>query len=121
MKNGKLSEKQGESVKNHIVSFSGGRTSAYMVWLFQQKSLRENINVEFVYCDTGAEHPATYKFIKDVVKHYDINLTCLRCLINPEKGKVKIVQFQKNWYDLHFSLRSTALGLSPKIFGKRAP
>jgi len=103
MKNGKLSEKQGESVKNHIVSFSGGRTSAYMVWLFQQKSLRENINVEFVYCDTGAEHPATYKFIKDVVKHYDINLTCLRCLINPEKGigtTYKVVSLEECQPDL---------------------
>ena len=52
---------------NHVVSFSGGRTSAYLVWLFEQKRKKENINVEYVFCDTGAEHPKTYKFIKDVV------------------------------------------------------
>ena len=73
-------------MKNHIVSFSGGRTSAYMVWLFEQKRMREDINVEFVYCDTGAEHENTYSFIRDVVKHYGIKLTCLRCVVNPEKG-----------------------------------
>jgi len=73
-------------MKNHIVSFSGGRTSAYMVWLFEQRRLREDINVEYVYCDTGAEHPATYEFINNVVKNYGISLTCLRCVVNPEKG-----------------------------------
>lgn len=71
---------------NHIVSFSGGRTSAYLVWLFEQKRQRENIHVEYVFCDTGAEHPGTYRFLRDVVSHWGIDLTCLRCVIHPEKG-----------------------------------
>jgi len=90
-------------MKNHIVQFSGGRTSAYMVWLFEQKRMREDINVEFVYCDTGAEHEATYQFIRDVVKHYGINLTCLRCVINPEKGvgtSYKVVSLEECQPDL---------------------
>jgi len=36
--------------------------------------------------DTGAEHPKTYEFVKNVVKHFDINLTCLRVVVNPELG-----------------------------------
>lgn len=73
---------------NHVVSFSGGRTSAYLVWLFEQKRKKENINVEYVFCDTGAEHPKTYKFIKDVVDHFKIKLTCLRVKIDFDESGV---------------------------------
>jgi len=71
---------------NHVVNFSGGRSSAYLVWLFEQRKKNESINVEYVYCDTGAEHPKTYKFINDVVDHWDIDLTALRTVIHMEKG-----------------------------------
>ena len=35
-------------------------------------------NVDFVFMDTGAEHPKTYEFIKNVNEHFNLNLTCLR-------------------------------------------
>lgn len=73
-------------MENHVVNFSGGRTSAYMVWLFEQRRKTENINVEYIYCDTGAEHPSTYKFIQDVVDHFGVELTCLRTVISMEHG-----------------------------------
>jgi len=44
-------------------------------------------NVDFVYCDTGAEHPKTYEFIRKVNKNFNLNLTCLRVDVNPELGK----------------------------------
>jgi 3'-phosphoadenosine 5'-phosphosulfate sulfotransferase (PAPS reductase)/FAD synthetase len=56
----------------HIVSFSGGRTSAYLVHLMEQKRKKENIEVEYVFMDTGAEHPNTYEFIKKCVEYFDI-------------------------------------------------
>lgn len=65
-----------------IISFSGGRTSAYLVNLF-----RNDPDAHFVFMDTGAEHPATYQFIKDVVNHWGIDLVCLRVVVNPEMGK----------------------------------
>lgn len=71
----------------NIVSFSGGRTSAYMVWLFEQKRKSEGLDVEYLFNDTGAEHPKTYEFIRNVVAHFGIDLTCLRAKVNPEKGK----------------------------------
>jgi hypothetical protein len=74
-------------IKKHIVSFSGGRTSAYLVNLMEQKRKTENWDVEYVFMDTSAEHPKTYKFIKDVVKHYNINLTCLQADFNQPVGE----------------------------------
>jgi hypothetical protein len=72
---------------NNIVSFSGGRTSAYMVHLIERMRKEGTIdNVHYVFLDTGAEHPKTYEFIRNCVKHFGIDLTCLRALVNPEKG-----------------------------------
>ncbi len=72
---------------NHVVSFSGGRTSAYLVYLIEQKRKEEGWNVEYIFMDTGAEHPKTYKFIRDVVEHFGIELTCLRVKVNPVMNK----------------------------------
>lgn len=67
-----------------VVSFSGGRTSAYLCYLMKQKF---GDDVDFVYMDTGAEHPKTYEFIRKVNDAFDLNLTCLRTKFNPELGK----------------------------------
>lgn len=71
----------------NIVSFSGGRTSAYLVYLMEQKRKVEDIKVDYVFIDTGAEHEATYDFVRAVVKKFNINLTILQAVINPELGK----------------------------------
>jgi hypothetical protein len=68
-----------------VVSFSGGRTSAYLCHLMIELYGREN--VDFVYMDTGAEHPKTYEFIKQVDKEFGLNLICLRTKFNMELGK----------------------------------
>lgn len=67
----------------NIVSFSGGRSSALLVYLMK----KQHPDTDFVFMDTGAEHPKTYEFVKNVVKHFDINLTCLRVVVNPELGQ----------------------------------
>lgn len=73
---------------NHVVSFSGGRTSAYLVYLIEQmrKSGEWLGNVEYIFMDTGAEHPKTYQFIKNCVEYFDIELVCLRGNFNQEIG-----------------------------------
>ena len=69
-----------DNSKVQVVSFSGGRTSAYMVWLIEsmRKSGEWTAPVEYIFMDTGAEHPKTYEFIKRCVEYFGINLTCLR-------------------------------------------
>ncbi|OCF95635.1 hypothetical protein A9G08_10965 [Gilliamella sp. wkB195] len=67
----------------HVVSFSGGRSSAYLV------NLMKNLypDTDFIFMDTGAEHPKTYEFVKNIVKYWGIKLTCLRVVVNPELGQ----------------------------------
>ena len=43
-----------------VINFSGGKTSALMTILL--KPTEEDI---VLFCDTGREHPLTYKFIDD--------------------------------------------------------
>lgn len=69
----------------NVVSFSGGRTSAYLVHLMEE-ARREGAEVHYVFLDTGAEHPATYEFIRNIVAQWGIPLVCLRAKLSPEKG-----------------------------------
>jgi len=36
--------------------------------------------------DTGAEHPATYDFVRQCNDYFDLNLVCLRTVVNMEYG-----------------------------------
>jgi len=67
----------------NVVSLSGGRTSAYLAHLMKDR----DPETEFIFMDTGAEHPKTYEFIRNIVKRWKIKLTCLRVIPNPEMNK----------------------------------
>ena len=73
--------------KYNVVSFSGGRTSAYLIHRIQTMVSQGLIkNVKYVFMDTGAEHPKTYEFIRQVVKHFEIDLVCIRSVMTTEVG-----------------------------------
>ena len=72
--------------KIQVVSVSGGRSSGYLVYLMEQKRKQLEWQVEYVFMDTGAEHPNTYQFLKDMVSHWKIKLHCIRTKVNPKKG-----------------------------------
>lgn len=73
---------------HNVVSFSGGRTSAYLVWLMEQMKQKGEIeDVSYVFMDTGAEHPNTYQFVKDVAYYFSVDITLLRTVVIPEMGK----------------------------------
>lgn len=69
-------------MKQIVVSFSGGRTSAYLCSLIKQL----HHNAVFVFMDTGAEHPQTYEFIKQCNDYFGLNLVCLRPVVNAVQG-----------------------------------
>lgn len=62
-------------IMKKVVSFSGGRTSAYLCCLMKKMY---GDDVDFVYMDTGAEHIETYRFLRRVNQYFELNLTCLR-------------------------------------------
>ena len=54
-----------------IVSFSGGRSSGYMVnMLKDEKPI-------FIFCNTSKETPETYEFINECDKYFNMNLVVL--------------------------------------------
>lgn len=67
----------------NVISFSGGRTSAFMTL----EVLALHPDSEVIYMDTGAEHPATYEFIKSFSREFNVPITCLRVIPNPEMRK----------------------------------
>ncbi|EKT66912.1 phosphoadenosine phosphosulfate reductase family protein [Providencia alcalifaciens] len=89
--------------KYHVVSFSGGRTSAYLTYLLKQIGEKESLNVKFLFMDTGAEHPKTYEFIRNVAKNWNIDLVCLRLVVDPKLGKAntyKVISINEICHDL---------------------
>ena len=78
-----------------IVSFSGGRTSAYMSWWLKEY-MSWLYNFIFVYANTGLEYEETLEFIDQCDKHFKLNLIWLEAVVNRKKGsgtEHKIVDF----------------------------
>jgi 3'-phosphoadenosine 5'-phosphosulfate sulfotransferase (PAPS reductase)/FAD synthetase len=60
------------------ISFSGGRTSAYMLWRVLQAhggTLPEDCYVTFA--NTGKEMPETLDFVRDCAEHWNVDITWL--------------------------------------------
>lgn len=81
--------------KLYAVSFSGGRTSAFLA-----KYIKENPkydNVIFVFMNTGKEKEQTLEFVERCDKEFNLNLIWLEAVVNMEKGmgiRHKIVNFK---------------------------
>lgn len=86
MRYGSVSSKVVTKKIPQIVSFSGGRTSAFLVHLMEQRR-KAGEEVYYTFMDTGAEHPGTYQFIRDLVRNWGIPLVCMRVVVNPTLGQ----------------------------------
>lgn len=72
--------------KTLIISFSGGRTSAYMTrLLLQQRNQWKEVIVLFA--NTGQEDERTLEFVHNCDVSFGYNTVWLEANINPEKGK----------------------------------
>ena len=67
------------------MSFSGGRSSAVMLHLTYAKEI-ERRPVVVTFANTGAEHPATLDFVRDVEKHWNIPIAWIESEVNPIMG-----------------------------------
>ena len=72
--------------KTLFVSFSGGRTSGYMChWLLENKA--DEYDFIFVFANTGQEDDKTLDFVDKCDKAFDLKLTWVEAVVNPEHGK----------------------------------
>ena len=79
-----------------FVSFSGGRTSAYMSW-WLKKHMSHKYNLIFLFANTGLEHENTLIFVNECDKRWGLNVVWLEAVIDQEyrKGtRHKIVCFK---------------------------
>lgn len=66
-----------------IVSFSGGATSAYMLWMM----IKQGYDVAPVFANTGLEHERTLWFVNECSKAFGVDVVWLEAVVNPEKSK----------------------------------
>lgn len=78
------------------ISFSGGKTSAYMT-----KLLIDNFSNDYdfivTFANTGLEHEKTLEFVNNCDKHFGFNTVWLEAVVDPRKMKGtthKIVDFE---------------------------
>ena len=79
-----------------FVSFSGGRTSAYMCWWLIE-NMSHKYNFIFVFANTGIEHEETLRFVDRCDKWMNLNLVWLESVVHEEFGKAsshKVVNFE---------------------------
>lgn len=80
-----------------LVSFSGGRTSAFMTKLLIEMPKYQNGNLLIVFANTGKEKEETLKFVNECDKRWNLGIIWIEADVNEEKGKgtdFKIVNFE---------------------------
>jgi hypothetical protein len=69
-----------------LISFSGGRTSAYMA----HRMLREHDGsgeITVVFANTGQEHERTLAFVDQCDREWGLNVVWVEAVVNPEIGR----------------------------------
>src|SRR5690606_32173340 len=70
-----------------LITFSGGRTSAFMARLLLELPKYKNSQKLIVFANTGRENEATLKFVNECDKRWNLNVVWLEADVNEEKGK----------------------------------
>lgn len=92
-----------------LVSFSGGKDSqACLIKAAQQYGADR---IEAVFCDTGWEHPDTYKHIKDVCSEMGVKLNVLK----PKLGFVELAKKKKRFPTVFQRFCTIELKIKPTI------
>jgi len=60
---------------NVSISFSGGRTSAYMLWAIMEANGGLPDRVRVVFANTGRERPETLDFVAEVNRRWGVGVT----------------------------------------------
>jgi 3'-phosphoadenosine 5'-phosphosulfate sulfotransferase (PAPS reductase)/FAD synthetase len=82
---------------NLMVTVSGGRSSAFMAYHILHDEKYKHYNKVFVFCNTGMERPETIDFLKNIVKHWKIDLNIIEGVYSNEMNvgvTYKLVDFE---------------------------
>ncbi|MGG6677571.1 UNVERIFIED_CONTAM: hypothetical protein KWF28_15020 [Acinetobacter baumannii] len=82
--------------KFYQISFSGGRTSAYLTY-YLLRNFSHLYNFIVTFANTGIEHEKTLEFVDNCDKYFNFNTVWLEPVINPQKrvGTThKVVSFE---------------------------
>lgn len=80
------------------ISFSGGKTSAYMTKMLLDyfREFEPQREVVVTFANTGQEHEKTLEFVRNCDLAYNFGVIWLEAVVNPERGKAtghKVVNF----------------------------
>lgn len=71
------------------ISFSGGRTSAFMLYkVLEAHNMSLPSDAKVIFCNTGKEHESTLDFVRDIEKHWNIPIVWLEYARNEAKFNV---------------------------------
>ena len=76
-----------------LVSFSGGRTSAYMSWWLKEK-MSHKYDLTFSFQNTGCEHEKTLEFVNNCDLFFNLNLIWIEAVIASKGTEYKKVDFK---------------------------
>lgn len=77
------------------ISFSGGRTSAYMLWRVLQSNGGLPAEAMVCFANTGKEEEATLRFVRDCAEHWGVPITWLEYVQAEEPAnRFKVVSFE---------------------------
>ncbi len=79
-----------------LVSFSGGETSAYMLWWIL-KNWSSKYEIKVVFANTGQENEETLLFVKKCSDYFNVEVVWVEAVVNPENKKGtthKVVNFE---------------------------
>jgi 3'-phosphoadenosine 5'-phosphosulfate sulfotransferase (PAPS reductase)/FAD synthetase len=80
-----------------VISFSGGRTSAYMLWLVLQENDGLPPDVVVCFCNTGKEDESTLQFVHDCETHWGVDIHWLEYQsADPKFKRVNFVTAARN-------------------------
>lgn len=78
-----------------VISFSGGRTSAYMLWRVLQSNGGLPADAMVCFANTGKEEEATLRFVQDCSEKWNVPITWLEYQNHEEpKQRFKVVTFE---------------------------
>ena len=78
-----------------VISFSGGRSSGFMLWkILEAYNFKLPDDIKVVFCNTGLEHHETYEFIHRIEQNWCDVIWLEYCLDEDNKQSFKIVDYQ---------------------------